>query len=123
MKLAIEFDERNLTYTDEYLAALWHGLQFNTAPNADPESCQAVELVGREIIRRWLEKTPAPLWRRQGVHEIQLSLIDKDAKVRNVLSAARALIKSALVKPEECDDKELGSAIEDLTKALIQIET
>ena len=65
--ITIEFDDGALTkYSDEHLAMLWHVAQANPAPHGDRAAGDAVEHIGREIIRRWLRTTPPSLWHHQG---------------------------------------------------------
>jgi len=71
MKTTITFnvDTDMLTsFSDEYIAQLWHISQANPAPFGDPAACDFAEHVGREIIRRWLESTGPALWTHQGRH-------------------------------------------------------
>lgn len=78
--ITIEFDADNLAgYGDEYLAFLWHVVQHNPADITDQKAGDLVELVGREIIRRWLRNVEPPLWHHQGRHysQMQLSKIAK----------------------------------------------
>jgi len=68
-KITIELDtERLSTLTDQALANAWHIAQANPAPMEDRDACELAEHVGREIISRWLTKTPPELWSRQGSH-------------------------------------------------------
>lgn len=53
---------------DTYLVSLWHLSQINPAPFGDPEACGFAEKVGREIIRRFVEKVGPELWAVQGAH-------------------------------------------------------
>lgn len=91
--IILNFDQDQLTYTDEFLAALWYAAQFNSAPADDREACRAVKGIGREIITRWLAKTPAPLWNRQGTHAKDLPAIGLYARASNVVTASRAVIE------------------------------
>ena len=71
MKTSITFevDADNLaSFNDAYIAQLWHVSQANPAPFGDAAACNFAELVGREIIRRWLGSTPPELWSHQGRH-------------------------------------------------------
>lgn len=56
------------TYTNEYIAQLWHIAQANPAPFGDANACDFAERVGREIVRRWLAATPPMLWTHQARH-------------------------------------------------------
>lgn len=68
-KITIELDtERLSTLTDQALANAWHIAQANPAPMEDRDACELAEHIGREIISRWLTKTPPELWSRQGTH-------------------------------------------------------
>ena len=51
-----------------YLAQLWHIAQANPAPFGDVQACEFAELVGREIIRRWVCAESPVLWTHQGRH-------------------------------------------------------
>ena len=67
--IAIEIDTDKLSsYTDTYLAQLWHIAQANPASIEDKTAGDLVEHVGREIIRRFLFKTAPELWNHQGKH-------------------------------------------------------
>ena len=67
--IAISFDDAELPNMDDsYLAALWHTAQANPADIEDPTAQQIAESIGREIILRWLAKTPPLLWKHQGAH-------------------------------------------------------
>ncbi len=70
--ITIEIDDAKLgSYTDEFLAVCWHVAQHNPAEHGDSMAGQLAERIGREIIRRWLQKTPPELWRHQGRHHAQ----------------------------------------------------
>ncbi len=90
--ITLEFDSDSLSYVDGYLAALWHAAQWNSKPGADREACETAERIGREIIRRWLASVEPELWHRQGSHAESLPAIERNAKVQNVLRAARAVV-------------------------------
>jgi hypothetical protein len=65
--ITIEFDTDALdSYTDEFLATLWHLAQANPAPHADHQAGEVTERIGREIIRRWLREVRPELWHHQG---------------------------------------------------------
>lgn len=67
--ITIEVDTARLPHLeDRYLAALWHVGQANPAPISDRDAGAIAEEIGREIIRRWLERTGAELWAHQGRH-------------------------------------------------------
>lgn len=71
MQISVTFEidsDRLESYTDEYLAHLWHIAQANPAAFGDVAACHMVEYIGREIIRRWLMETPPALWNHQGAH-------------------------------------------------------
>lgn len=55
-------------YTDEYVAQLWHIAQANPAPFGDRAACTFAEKVGREIVRRWLERQRPAMWTHQAAH-------------------------------------------------------
>jgi hypothetical protein len=55
--------------TDSYLATLWNVAQANPSdPFEDRDAGCLVELIGREIIARFLRRTPPELWRHHGGH-------------------------------------------------------
>lgn len=65
--ITIEIDEARITsYSDSYLATVWHVAQVNPAPHGDHAAGELVERIGREIIRRWLKSAPVELWHHQG---------------------------------------------------------
>ena len=67
--ITIEIDTMNLqSYTDEYIAQLWHIAQANPAPFADKTAGDLAATIGFEIIRRWLRKAPAELYKHQAQH-------------------------------------------------------
>jgi len=76
MKASITFDidtDSLQNFDDFYLASLWHIGQANPAPISDPAAGRLAELIGREIIRRWLQETGVPLWDHQGSHTCGLT--------------------------------------------------
>ena len=61
--ITIEIDTDGLqSVEDSYLAQLWHITQANPAPYDSKVAIKVSEDVGREIIRRWLNSQPPPLW-------------------------------------------------------------
>ena len=68
--ITIEVDtDPHQSYTDSYIAGLWHVAQANPAdPFEDRDAGQLVEIIGREIIRRFLRATAPELWHHQGSH-------------------------------------------------------
>lgn len=56
------------SFSDTYIAQLWHVSQANPAPFGDAVACNFAECVGREIIRRWLNGMPPELWAHQARH-------------------------------------------------------
>lgn len=68
--IAIEIDTDSLrSVTDTYLASLWHVAQANPAdPFKDREAGELAEHIGREIIARFLRRTPPELWGHNGSH-------------------------------------------------------
>lgn len=69
MKTNVTFNidtDRLDTYTDEYIAALWHIAQLNPAPHGDHDAGVVVEHIGRENVMRWLRGVPVPVWYFQG---------------------------------------------------------
>ena len=79
MKLCISFDvdtDRLPHYSGEHVAQLWHVAQANPAPFGDRDACHFAELVGREIVRRWLAAAPVALWTHQAAHLVPLPVAD-----------------------------------------------
>lgn len=77
MKTSITFEidtDKLDGYTDEHIAELWYIAQANPAPIEDRDASQLAELVGREIIKRWMAETPVPLWNHQGRHAPAIEL-------------------------------------------------
>jgi hypothetical protein len=71
MKTTVTFDidtDKLGGYHDQHLAALWHIAQANPAPIEDRNAGELAELIGREIIRRFLKHTSPELWEHQGAH-------------------------------------------------------
>lgn len=67
--ITFELDSDRLgSYTDAYLAQLWHIGQANPAPYGDAAACDFAECVGREVIRRWLASVGPELWTHQACH-------------------------------------------------------
>jgi hypothetical protein len=68
--VTIEIDTDTLpNMGDSYVAAMWHVAQANPADHyKDRTPGQLAECVGREIIRRFLERTGPELWNHQGCH-------------------------------------------------------
>lgn len=65
--ITISFDADMLSsYTDEYLATLWHVAQANPAPHGDYQAGDIASKIGFEIIRRWLKAAPVWMYRHQG---------------------------------------------------------
>lgn len=65
--ISIEIDTDNLRHIEDgYLAQCWHVAQANPAESCDRDAGQLAEQIGREIIRRWLERAPVELHRHQG---------------------------------------------------------
>lgn len=65
--LTLDFELDNLeSYEADFLAALWHAAQWQQDQHKDPDVGAIAERIGREIIRRWLGHTSAPLWHVQG---------------------------------------------------------
>lgn len=76
-EVTFRIDTDNLkSYTDEYLASLWHIAQANPASIRDRAAGDLAEHIGREIIRRWLRWAGAPLWNHQGRHHYSIALTD-----------------------------------------------
>lgn len=64
-------------YTDAYIAQLWHISQANAAPFGDRAACEFTEdVVGREIIRRFVSGQPPSLWANQGRHVPECERMD-----------------------------------------------
>lgn len=68
-KIIIEIDTAQLSgLSDQALAARWHIAQANPEPMFSQDAGALVELIGREIITRWLRGVPPELWAHQGNH-------------------------------------------------------
>ncbi|MGJ4941412.1 hypothetical protein ACQR1W_12635 [Bradyrhizobium sp. HKCCYLS1011] len=67
-EVTITIDTDDLqSVTDTYLASLWHVAQANPAdPFQDREAGRLAEYIGREIITRFLRRTPPELWSHNG---------------------------------------------------------
>jgi hypothetical protein len=64
--IGITFDLAKLSsYSDEFLATLWHVAQANPAPHGDYQAGEIASKVGAEIIQRWLIKAPVEMYRHQ----------------------------------------------------------
>lgn len=60
--ITVSVDIANLpSFTDDYLASLWHVSQINPAPFGDEAACELADAIRTEMIRRWLAAVPAPL--------------------------------------------------------------
>jgi hypothetical protein len=72
MKATVTFEidtDQIGTYNDSYIVSLWHVAQANPAdPFKDQAAGQLAEIIGREIIRRFITGTQPELWHHQGVH-------------------------------------------------------
>lgn len=68
--VTIEIDTDRISHlSDSYIASLWHIAQANPAdPFKDREAGRLAEMIGREIISRFLRRTPPELWHHQGGH-------------------------------------------------------
>lgn len=67
--ISIKVDPDDLqSWTDEYIAQLWHVAQANPAPFGDRDACELAEKLRAEIVRRWLAAQPPSLWNHQGRH-------------------------------------------------------
>ena len=67
IKFEVDSDRLD-SFSDDYLAQLWHIGQANPAPFGDAAACEFAEHVGREIVRRWLAKMEPVLWMHQADH-------------------------------------------------------
>lgn len=75
--ITVTFELDSLTsYTDSFVARLWHVAQSNPADIRDYEAGNIAERIGREIIRRWLAQVPPELWSHQGLHAFECELAD-----------------------------------------------
>ncbi len=73
--ITVEIDTECLEhFTDEHIATLWHVAQVNPAPIDDADAGHLAEMIGREIIRRWLERQRPVLWHHQGKHHFATAL-------------------------------------------------
>lgn len=67
--ITISIDRHRLSsYTDSFLAVAWHVAQANPAAIDDLDAGELAEVVGREIVRRWLRTVEPDLWAHQGSH-------------------------------------------------------
>lgn len=67
--ITFEIDDDNLAhFTDEHIAQLWHISEANPAKFGDVQACTLAESLSREIVCRWLAKTPPALWTHQARH-------------------------------------------------------
>lgn len=67
--ITFEIDTQALSgYTDRCVSQLWHIVQANPAPIESRQAAELAELVGREIIRRFLLATEPELYAHQGHH-------------------------------------------------------
>lgn len=67
--VSIEIDTDHLTtYTDTYLAELWHVSQANPASFGDEIACGLASEIGFEIKRRWLNSVQPELFNHQFHH-------------------------------------------------------
>lgn len=95
--ISIEIDTDRLeTWTDQYLAQLWHVTQANPAPMEDRAAGALTEYVGREIIRRFLANTPPDLWNHQGRHAEFCELLN----LRNSLGASATAMAATGEDPQ-----------------------
>lgn len=68
-RISFEVSGEDLASMDNtLLAQFWHIAQANPAPFGDPQACEFAELVGREIIRRWVCAASPALWTHQARH-------------------------------------------------------
>lgn len=119
MKIILDLEKPELaSVCDAYLVALWHAGQWNSAPPDDTEACRAAELIGREIIRRWLAATPAELWMRQGDHAKTLPGIARAAKADALVEAVRRVVAQDHGSNLLHDREQSVEAVEQLEKAL-----
>lgn len=71
MKTTVTFEidtDQLCSATDSYVAQLWHISQANPADIDNRDAGELAELVGREIVRRWLMSQEPELWAHQGRH-------------------------------------------------------
>jgi hypothetical protein len=74
-EITISIDKNRLrSYTDSSLAVAWHVAQANPAPIGDADAGELAEVVGWEIIRRWLSTVEPELWHHQGRHYFSIEL-------------------------------------------------
>lgn len=78
--IIMEIDTESLgSYTDEYVAQLWHVAQANPAAYGDKDAGELAEAVGREIIGRWLENQKPALWNHQGRDHYKKALTNNES--------------------------------------------
>lgn len=63
-----ETEQEVARFNDDYLAFLWNVAQHNPASIEDEMAGRVAELIGREIIRRWLKGVSPEVWHHQGRH-------------------------------------------------------
>lgn len=68
--ITVTFETDNLSsYTDQYVATLWHVAQANPVDGfKNREPGDVAERIGREIIRRFIKRIGPELWNHQGSH-------------------------------------------------------
>ena len=71
------------SFTDSYLASLWHIGQVNPAPFGDRDAGLLVKAIGDEIVRRWLAEVPADRF----VHQAEDQYRNRLAKLHHLESA------------------------------------
>ena len=66
-EILISFEEDRLEdYSSDFLATLWRVSQWNPAPSTDKRAGEIADKIAREIVKRWLARTPPELWRHKG---------------------------------------------------------
>lgn len=72
MTITLECDPARLdTYTDQFLAALWHANEASVAAFGDGDAEGLGDSLAREMARRFLVRTAPSMWKRQTVHHYE----------------------------------------------------
>lgn len=83
--VTISINTDNLpSFTDQYLAQLWHIAQANPAPYGDKEACELASAIGFEIIRRFVASQGPELYNHQADHRWRMYIEKYNAKVSPV---------------------------------------
>ena len=81
------------SFSDEYIAQLWHISQANPAPFGDKAACEFADAVGHEIIRRFVTATPPALWAHHGRHTAEKQVMENAVTAPVVDSDLHSFLK------------------------------